>query len=686
MGNFFDTSERERGPLFFFYALKYLLFVLLGATLVASLFWLGLYLYLSYAYRDGLAQRYPQLPENSAVFARNGEEVATLRAAEDRVTVGPEGLGEYLPLAVVAIEDHRFYEHPGVDPAGIARAAWTDLRAWEILEGGSTLTEQLVKNTFFPPEERDSVSFWRRLVQATLAVAYERHHTKEEILTAYLNTAYFGRGVYGAERAAERYFGKSAADLTLPEAATLAGVLHSPASYDSPDELEAATARRNEVLERMQEQGMISMQRLLQAESAPLRYAPEERRENPAASYEPYLDRVRREVEQRLGPEALERGGLRIYTTLDTAMQQAAVQETARLESLPDAPSAALVTVEPETGAIRAVAGKSSGFNLALDARRQPGSAFKPFVLAAALQQGISPETLYVSRELRLERESGTYYVENYGGVERGIITVEEAMAESDNTVFVQLALDVGLRRVAEMAEALGVTSPVDPYPSAAIGGLREGVSPLDMASAYATFASGGVYHEPYSVERVERESFGEVSGLYTHRISGERVLSENEAAAATGVLRGVVERGTASRYHDLDYELGRPSAGKTGTSEEYADAWYVGYTPQLSTAVWVGYPEGRRSMEDLPGLGTVGGETVPLDIWAAYMARATFGQPPEPFPAPDMSGFERLTTGHAVDDPPGIPARFAPDPLELRQWIDNLIENLPVEPPAPSG
>jgi penicillin-binding protein 1A len=582
--------------------------------------------------------------QDSYVYDANGNKIGEFSVEESRETVGFGGFGKNLPRAVVAVEDRRFYDHQGVDPEGVLRAAWTDLRSQEVQEGGSTITEQLMKNLFIPEDERFKVSFWRRFVQSALAFSYERHHTKQEILTAYLNTVYFGNGAYGAETAAQRYFGKDARDLTLPEAATLAGFLDAPSTYFSTGETkgsEAAKASRNTVLRLMEEQGMISRDQMSEAQSVPLQYAPAPPPEDPV--FEPFMERVRREVERELGPEALGRGGLRIYTTLRPELQREAVEVSKQTLSQPDDPSAAVVTIEPQSGAIRALAGQDEGFDLPLDARRQPGSAFKPIVLAAALKENISPQSVYVSRELNFDFQNEHYVVDNYDFIERGPITVTDALAESDNTVFVQLAADVGLERVVRTAKALGITTPVDPYPSTAIGGLGIGVSPLEMASAYATFAGGGIHREPYAVERVERVSYGEREDLYDHRLIGRRVMTGNQAAIANGVLHGVVEDGTATMFHDLDEEIGHPSAGKTGTSNDFVDAWYVGYTPRLCTSVWVGYPEGRRSMVGVHGLDEPNGEILPMDIWSTYMARATEEDPPLDFPEGDTSGFKVL-------------------------------------------
>jgi penicillin-binding protein 1A len=650
VNSFFETSKKAKRPRLslFLRTLRFLFNLALIVAVTSVIVLVGSYWLVVGEYGERLDRRYPELVQDSYVYDVNGNKVGEFSVQESRETVGFDGFGRHLPRAVVAVEDRRFYDHLGVDPEGVARAAWTDLRAREVQEGGSTITEQLMKNLFVPEGERFEVSFRRRFVQSALAFSYERHHTKREILTAYLNTVYFGNGAYGAEMAAQRYFGKSARELTLSEAAALAGFLDAPSTYFSTGETagsERATSSRDTVLRLMEEQGMISASQMREAQSVPLEYAPAPSPEDPV--FEPFLERVRREVEDRLGPEALGRGGLRIYTTLEPELQRAAVEESAEVLSEPDDPSAAVVSVEPQTGAIRALAGQVEGFNLPLDARRQPGSAFKPVVLAAALKEGISPASVYVSRELNFSFLDEEYVINNYDFVERGEITVSEAMAESDNTVFVQLAADVGLEKVVRTARALGIASPVEPYPSTAIGGLGTGVSPLEMASAYATFAGGGIHREPYAVERVERVSYGETEGLYDHRIAGRRVMTGNQAAVANAVLRGVVVDGTASMFHDLDEEIGHTSVGKTGTTNDFVDAWYVGYTPRLCTSVWVGYPEGRRSMVGVHGLEEPNGETLPMDVWSAYMDRATEGDPDLGFPTGDLGEFRVLYGGY---------------------------------------
>jgi penicillin-binding protein 1A len=270
---------------------------------------------------------------------------------------------------------------------------------------------------------------------------------------------------------------------------------------------------------------------------------------------------------------------------------------------------------------------------------------------------------------LSLDYQGGKYEVQNYDGIERGRISLSRAMGESDNTVYVQLALDLGLENVTETAKAMGVTTPVDPYPATAIGGLGTGVGVLEMASAYATFPAGGIHRDPYAIERVDSLSFGQSDSVYDHKIEGRRVLSSNQAAAATEVLRSVVQSGTASMYHNLDGEIGRPSAGKTGTTDDFVDAWYIGYTPRLSTAVWVGYPEGHKPMRDVHGESVVNGETLPMDIWSTYMARATSTDPVLDFPRPDQREFVSLVRGYAANPAPaqtgGAPASITPPPRE---------------------
>ena len=611
--------------------------------------------------------RSTELKQTSTVYDADGEVVEQLYGVQNRFVVGLDDIDPTLRDAVVAIEDHRFEEHRGLDFEAIGRAAVENAKTLSIQEGGSTITQQLIKNTYIAQEQRYIPSFQRKFVEGSLAWQYEKEHTKDEILEQYLNTVYFGANAYGAEAAAKTYFNKRAADLTLPESALLAGIINLPGVYDPFADPETAKKRRDVVLDRMLEYGYITQREHDGAVRTGLdlsRGRVEYENDN-----EYFLNAVRKELAREYGDDAVYEGGLKIYTTLDPELQEMADDA---VDSVVDPasgdPSASLVSVDPGTGAVRAMVGGSDfrevKFNLATEAHRQSGSAFKPFVYAEAVDQGISPETMYVSEHLEvpMEDEPRPYVVDNYDFIERGPINLEKAMADSDNTVFVQLALDLGLQRVVDMAHELGIESEVDAYPSTAIGGLRVGVTPLEMASAYSTFANAGTHMEPYLVQKVTRERNGEEETVEEHRLVGDEALSRDEAAVVTESLRGVVEDGTASYYHDLEAEIGRPAAGKTGTSNEFIDAWFVGFVPQLSTSVWVGYPNERRSMVNVNGLEEINGENYPLDIWSLYMQGAAQKFPVQQFdtPSPDLA-LEVKTDGRTYVKPPPPP----PDPSE---------------------
>jgi penicillin-binding protein 1A len=581
-----------------------------------------------------------ELAQTSVVYDAEGKVVDELYGVQNRFVVSLDEIDPMLQSAVVAIEDHRFYEHRGLDFAAIGRAALENIQTLSIQEGGSTITQQLVKNTYIAQEQRYIPSFRRKFVEASLAWQYEKEHSKKEILEQYLNTVYFGANAYGAQAAAKTYFNKGADDLTLAESAMLAGIINLPGIYDPFSDPESAKARRNVVLDRMLEYGYISKEEHDKATKAELTVS--RGRVQYENDNEYFLNAVRNELAREYGDETVYEGGLKIYTTLDPELQEMANTAVDSIVN-PEAgdPSAALVSVDPGTGAVRAMVGGSDfdqvKFNLATQAHRQAGSAFKPFVLSEALEQGISLETMYVSKHLNIDMGpyERDYEVDNYDFIHRGPITLERALAESDNTVFVQLALDLGLENVVEQAHKMGITSEVEAYPSTAIGGLGEGVTPFEMASAYSTFANSGMHMEPYLVQKVTKEENGEEVVVEEHRLQGEQALTRDEAAVATQALRGVITEGTASYYHDLDAEIGRPSAGKTGTTNNFVDAWFIGFIPQLTTSVWVGYPEERTPMVNINGLPEINGENYPLDIWSLYMQSAVQKFPIQQFDVP---------------------------------------------------
>lgn len=587
-----------------------------------------------------------ELAETSTVYDMDGEVVDELYADQNRFVVPEEEMDDSIKDAVVAIEDHRFYEHRGLDFESIGRALRQNIQNLSIQQGGSTITQQLIKNTFIDEEMRSIPSFQRKANEAALAWQYEEEHSKEEILEQYLNTVYFGANAYGAEAAARTYFDKPADELTNGESAMLAGIINLPGTYDPFIDPDSAQARRDVVLDRMLQYGHITEEEHAEAVGEDLEVSrggagPEYDEEN-----QYFLDAVRRDLARQYGDEMLYEGGLEIHTTLDPELQDEASESVETVVDTGEGdPSASLVSIEPSTGAVKAMVGGSDfqevQFNLATQGQRQPGSAFKTFVLAEAVRQGISLESEYISENLSIplpeDSEQPFYTVENYNQIERGRITLQEAVEASDNTVFVQLAMDLGLEDVVEMAESMGVDSELDPFPSTALGGLREGVTPFEMASAYATLANGGLRMEPYLVDRVTREEDGEEITVEDHSLEEERVLSEDEAAVVNEALQGVVEEDQGeSGFPDLSAEFGRPSAGKTGTTEAFVDAWFVGYVPQLATSVWVGYPEERRSMVNIRGQEEINGSDFPLDIWSAFMLQATEDIPAQEFEEPD--------------------------------------------------
>jgi penicillin-binding protein 1A len=596
-----------------------------------------------------------ELAQTSLVYDTNGNVVDELYGVQNRFVVSLDDINPTLHEAVIAIEDHRFYEHRGLDFEAIGRAAVENVRNLSIQEGGSTITQQLIKNTYIAQEERLIPSFERKFAEASLAWQYEEEHSKEEILEQYLNTVYFGANAYGVEAAAKTYFNKKAENLTLPESALLAGIIQLPGVYDPFLDPEGAKERRNVVLDRMLGYGYITEQQHDEAVKADLvlsRGRVEHENDN-----EYFLNAVRKELAEEYGDDTVYEGGLEIHTTLDPELQEMANTAVDSIVN-PEAgdPSASLVSVDPATGAVRAMVGGSDfdqvKFNLATQAHRQAGSSFKPFVYAEAIEQGISPETTYVSEHLEVDMGlyERPYVVDNYDFIERGPITLERAMADSDNTVFVQLALDIGLENFVEKAHEMGITSEVGAYPSTAIGGLGEGVTPLEMASAYSTLPNQGVHMKPYLVQRVTKEENGEEIVVQEHRLKEEQALTRDEAAVVTQALRGVITDGTASYYHDLDAEIGRPSAGKTGTTNNFVDAWFIGFIPQLSTSVWVGYPDERTPMVNINGLPEINGENYPLDIWSLYMQDAASLFPEQEFdvPSPFMD-LQIKTDGRAV-------------------------------------
>jgi penicillin-binding protein 1A len=574
------------------------------------------------------------------VYAADGHTIlAVLRGSQSRVLVPSSAISPWIKQAIVATEDKRFYQHRGIDIRGMARALWADVRHKGAVQGGSTITQQFVKNALTGDER----SVTRKLKEAALAWQLEQKWSKDRILTAYLNTIYFGNGAYGIERAARTYFGHSAAKLTLPEAALLAGIPEDPSLYDPVTHPTSARARRTEVLRLMLQQRVIDGGHYRQAVNVPMP-RPQDVHLSGVQGQVPYFgEYVKEQLIQRFGASRVFGSGFRVYTTINLKLQQLARDAVQKILPNPEGPQAALVSINPTDGSVLAMIGGRnfhvSQYNLATARERQTGSAFKPFVLATALREGISPLTTYVSKPVSIFLGNKYWSVHNYEGEYLGPIDLVKAIAVSDNSVFSQLTRDVGPENVVATAHAVGITGPLQGY--FAIGLGVEPVSVLEMARAYATFANGGVRvdgtvtgDQPRVVTKIENDANKIV---YANVPKGKRALSPEIDALLTQLLEGVVTGGTGTAAQ----LPGRVVAGKTGTTENYGDAWFCGYTPQLVTCVWVGYPDRLRPMlTDFHGGPVVGG-SYPALIWKTFMqpALAAMNTQPKSFPSPPYLG-----------------------------------------------
>jgi penicillin-binding protein 1A len=588
-----------------------------------------------------------QKGRSSAIYAADGSLIGFIRSENIRQPVQSTSLPQVLKDATVSIEDKNFYNHGALDYEGIIRAAWKDaLAGGKPVQGASTITQQLVRNLYIHnPEE----TIKRKLIEAHLAVELEEEHSKEWILTQYLNSAPYGtvegQTAVGAEAAAETYFNKHAKELNLTEAALLAGLPQAPSEYNPFLDPKAALKRRNEVLGTMVEQGYITQDEYLAAKTHGLGL-------NPGDKYQvikdPFLfDLVQNELIDKYGINTVRKGGLKAYTTIDPSLQakaEEAVDNSCYVCYPEGGPAAGLASVDPATGAIVALAStegyaSESQFNYAWQAHRQPGSSFKAFVLTTAIKQGIDPASTYYNgtSPKTLEIPGGGTWTVNNAEPGGGTMSLEAATWESVNVIFAQLDLDVGPESVTETAHEMGIEAPLQSVPAEAIGGLAIGVTPLEMADAYATLANGGVHHAPTAVSRVEFPG-GKVDDF--EKDSGERVLTPGQAYEVTRILEGVITHGTGAGY---TYMGCSSEAGKTGTSEGLSDAWFVGYTPKFSTAVWVGHPQSR----EYTGFG---GPTAG-PIWQSYMSAAQGSDCPEfetPSSLPELSGLKSEHTSSA--------------------------------------
>jgi len=631
--------------------------LLLLSPLVVILLGVGA-LYVAYA-RIKLPNTLPPI-RTTYLYDRNGDQISTLHGAVDRTVIPLSKMSPNIIHAVIATEDHGFYNHPGVDVTGILRAAYTDLVKREPAQGASTITEQLVKNVYAGSYQIDPDSGLRVYVQpersitekireALLAVKLEKELGKDTILEKYLNTVYFGHGAYGIQAAAVTYFGKPASRLTPLESASLAGVLHAPELYDPIDRPYDNRFRRDYALDQMVRYGYLDQATETKLKAKPccgtVKSHAAERIVAPGQS-EYFVDYTRRTLIDRYGEAKVFGGGLRVTTTLDLGLQRAA--EAAIRQELPDQhhdPAAALVAMDPTNGQILAMAGgrdwahnKLNFATMAGGSGREAGSAFKAFTLAAAMQSGYDlnaywygPSTLAVPGCTDPTQPDGLWHPVNAGDGEAGTFTLAGATAHSVNTIFAQVVAQLGPSKVVDMAHALGIRSDLPPVCSITLGSVA--VNPLEMTNAYATLADHGERFWATPLLQV-KSGAGKIDPSVTPQ--GDQVIAANDANLVTSALQGVVTGGTGVDAAIPPY----PVAGKTGTANENVDAWFCGYTSEIVTCVWMGWPAGEIPLQDVEGVSSVYGGTIPAAIWHDFMSVAMQGKPPVAFPVPSFTGY----------------------------------------------
>jgi penicillin-binding protein 1A len=576
-------------------------------------------------------------PANTFVYASNGSLLGAIPADKNRQPVALWQVSRWMPKATVAIEDRRFYKHGGVDYKGILRAAIKDLRAGKVVQGGSTITQQLVRNLYISRQR----TFKRKIKEACLAIKLARNKSKDWILGSYMNAVYYGNHAYGIEAAAQTYFSRRASTLTLDQSALLAGLPQAPSIFDPIHRPLDALERRDEVLRAMLENGDLTRRQYASA------IADRDLHLVPGKLYsrirEPYFfSYVRDQLIAEYGANTVREGGLKVYTTIDPRLQAAARRAIVDTLSSRTDPASALVSIDPATGAIKAMAAVTPGssgnqFNLVAQAKRQAGSTFKMFVLATAVNMGINPATTYyVSGPFHYQPDpySPAWNVTTYDHTYLGSTSIANATLHSDNTVYAQLTLDVGPKKVAEMAHLLGVRSPLTTKEGAYVPSLGLGaipVSPLDLASAYATLAAGGIYSKPMAIRKVVLGNGKEDTDVGWGDPSRKRVISAGVAYTVTQILEQNMQYGTGTGAY-----FGRPAAGKTGTTDNYADAWFCGFTPNLEATVWIGYPRGEVPMLNVHGIA-VSGPTFPATIWKSFMVAAVGHKKPVDFKQPSV-------------------------------------------------
>lgn len=574
----------------------------------------------------------------SKVYDLNGNLITEFHAEENREIISYYEMPEYVKKAVIAVEDKRFFEHQGVDYIRIAGAFIADLKSADLAQGGSTITQQYVKNIYFNPEK----TFRRKINEALIAIQLERNYTKNKILEMYLNTIYFGSGTYGIEKASETYFGIKASELSLSQSALLAGLIRIPEIYSPFNNPEKSKTRRDLVLQLMYEQELIEPGEYLDALSEPVvisEYSDSISDQFSSRTAPYFIDYIKQNLyDKKFTDYDVFKGGLRIYTTLDADLQKKA--ETAVKKVFPEdpGPSYSLVSIDPDNGYIYALIGGKdysvSKFNIATQGKRQPGSVFKTLVLMESIIRNFSPNnTFNPNGPITINMEEGPdWKVVNYNGknFSEDEMTVVDATINSVNVVYAQLIMEIGADNVERLCNDMEIYD-IGNNPAIAIGGLEIGISPLDLSKVFSTLASGGFYHQPVCILKIT-DSQGNILYNYDpdNNESNHRVLEEPVSSFITGILRQVIESGTGKGA-----DIGRPAAGKTGTTNDSKDAWFAGYTPDLVTVVWMGYAESNKPMEPINGRVVVGG-TYPADIWREFMNSALENKPVLDFKVPE--------------------------------------------------
>src|SRR3954449_2417857 len=606
----------------------------LGAlALISTIF--GMMMAVAHELPDLEAHAQLRAAVNSTLLGDNGETVAKLTGNENRIIDSDEQISPNIKNAVIAIEDRRYYEHKGVDLQGIARAVWSDVAAGHAAQGASTITEQFVKNSLAAQQDR---TVFQKLREAALAYHLEHKWSKQKILNEYLNTVYFGNGAYGVESGVRTYFGgpdrryapneRIANNVTPGQAALLAGMIASPSGYDPLQFPTRARERRDQVLRNMYDQRMITPQEYQEGlqEAMPTRQNVAPPAINSTQPY--YSSWVTQQLVDRYGSGRVFAGGMKVTSSLDPDLQAAAQQAVAgRLGGI--GPSASLVAIENKTGEVKAMVGgtdfKDKPFNLATNGHRQPGSSIKPFILATALKQGISPGSVWTSgpKEFPVPgSKHEKFVVHNYENSYSGSTTLANALIRSDNSVFAEVGLKVGTHKVARTAEQLGIKTKVSTNPAMVLGGLKEGVTPLEMAYAYSTIANRGKRVSgtfaaspmgPVAYTKVQRGD-----NVDKNKVKTKRIIPEATGEEMRQLMHGVVVSGTGVKANVSEF-----AAGKTGTTENFGDAWFVGFTDKYTVAVWVGYPDRLKYMRTEYHGGSVQGGTFPADIWHDFMNSA---------------------------------------------------------------